>query len=189
MRWFDAWKLCSNKDRLGKLDSFSCEFQLEIRTRSLGNWSRSWKKHSEKVVGQEGHEKISWKVIVSCWGGCHRWQFVKGENTETDRRWISCKRRSCKLLPPGEKEIQSFPRTLPQAPPLCFSLCGVQCPGFPWDSCGPHVTFVFTVNLSLLEVILYEPNSHYFYRFRWFSLLSTQMISVLPLLNSNPLLL
>lgn len=42
-------KNCLNKDQLSKLDS--CEFKLEIWTRGLGSWSRSWKKNQTKRWG------------------------------------------------------------------------------------------------------------------------------------------
>lgn len=75
----------------------------------------------------------------------------------------------------GKKKIRSFPRPLSQSLFLSFSPCDQvlqDCHVIPlvlmW-------TFIFTINLPLLDLILYEPNSHQFYHFRWCSCLYHQM--------------
>ena len=93
---------------------------------------------------------------------------------ETEAEYLAG-REAVSFCHPGKKKIHSFARLLSQSLLLSFSPCDQvlqDCHAIPlvlmW-------TFIFTINLSLLDLILYEPNSHQFYHFRWCSCLYCQM--------------
>lgn len=105
---------------------------------------------------------------------------------ETGAEYLAS-REAVSFCHPGKKKIRSLPRPLSQSL-LLISLhpCdqGLQdCHTIPlvfmW-------TFIFTINLSLLDLVFCEPNSHQFYHFRWCSCLYRQMAIPVSELKSLP---